>query len=229
MVMKKLYGEDMMRRFLRSELDTYLAARRSEANEELPLARVEGQQYIHYNKGSLAMYLLQHRLGEAAVNRALARFLARFKFKAAPYPRSLDLIKEFRAEAKTPEQQALITDLFERITLYDMRVDQPTAVKRADGKWGVTVPVIARKAYADGKGEEKDTALNEQIEIGVFSAEPGRPEFTAKNVLQMTHQAVKGGKQVFRFVTSTRPTHVGVDPYNLYVDRNSTDNVGAIK
>jgi ABC-2 type transport system permease protein len=229
MVMKKIYGEDMMRRFLRLELDTYLAARRSEANEELPLARVEGQQYIHYNKGSLAMYLLQHRLGEAAVNRALSRFITRFKFKGAPYPRSVDLIKELRQEAKTPEQQALITDLFERITLYDMRVDQPTALKRADGKWDVTVPVVARKAYADGKGEEKETGFNEQIEIGIFSAEPGRPGFTAKNVLHMGPQAVKGGKQVFRFVTSARPTHAGVDPYNLYVDRNSTDNVGAIK
>ena len=33
--------------------------------------RVENQQYIHYNKGSLVMYLLQDRLGEAAVNRAI--------------------------------------------------------------------------------------------------------------------------------------------------------------
>jgi aminopeptidase N len=229
MVMKKLYGEDMMRRFLRLELDTYLAARRSELNEELPLARVEGQQYIHYNKGSLAMYLLQHRLGEAAVNRALARFLGRFRFKAAPYPRSVDLIQEFRAEAKTAEQQALISDLFERITLYDMRVDQPTAVKRADGKWDVTVPVVARKAYAGGKGEETDTNLSEKIEVGLFSAEPGGPGFSSKNVLQMTRQPVKSGRQIFRFVTAARPTHAGVDPYNFYVDRNSADNVGTVK
>jgi IS30 family transposase len=45
------------------------------------------------------------------------------------------LIATLREEASTPEQQALITDLFERITLYDLRVDQPTAVERPDGRW----------------------------------------------------------------------------------------------
>jgi aminopeptidase N len=71
MVMKKLYGEDKIRRFLKFELDRYLRSRGGEVIEELPLARVENQQYIHYQKGSLAMYLLQERLGEDAVNRAL--------------------------------------------------------------------------------------------------------------------------------------------------------------
>jgi aminopeptidase N len=76
------------------------------------------------------MYLLQERLGENAVNRALRTVLDKYKFKGAPYPRSLDLIQALRAEVKTPEQQALITDLFERITLYDLKAVEPTAVKR---------------------------------------------------------------------------------------------------
>jgi hypothetical protein len=65
---------------------------------ELPLDRVENQPYAHYSKGSLAMYLLQDEIGEAAVNRALARFLAAHAFKAAPYPRSSDLIALFRED-----------------------------------------------------------------------------------------------------------------------------------
>jgi aminopeptidase N len=125
MVMKRLYGEDVMRRFLKFELDRYLRSRGGEAVEELPLGRVENQQYIHYRKGSVAMYLLQERLGEAAVNRALSRLVAQYKFKGRPYARSLDLIRLLREEAKTPEQQALITDLFERITLYDLKVQAP--------------------------------------------------------------------------------------------------------
>jgi ABC-2 type transport system permease protein len=88
----------------------------------LPLERVENQPYIFYSKGSLAMYLLQQRLGEDAVDRALARFDSNWRFKGPPYLRSVDLIGEFRKEAKTPEQQQLITDLFERIALYDFKV-----------------------------------------------------------------------------------------------------------
>jgi ABC-type transport system involved in multi-copper enzyme maturation permease subunit len=96
MVMKHLYGPDKIRRFLKYELDNYLRSRAGEVVEEVPLERVENQPYIHYRKGAVAMYLLQERLGEAAVNRALARFDARFRFKGAPYLRSVDLIDEFR-------------------------------------------------------------------------------------------------------------------------------------
>ena len=43
-----------------------------------------------------------------------------------------ELIEEFRKEAKTPEQQQLITDLFEKITLYDLKVTEATT--RQQGK-----------------------------------------------------------------------------------------------
>jgi aminopeptidase N len=228
MVMKKLYGEDKIRRFLKYELDNYLRNRGSEVVEELPLARVENQQYIHYRKGSLVMYLLQARMGEAAVNRALRTVLGKYKFKGAPYPRSVELIQALRAEAKTSEDQALITDLFERITVYDLKVQEPKVAKRADGKWDVSVPVEARKFYAGGKGEEKEAPLSDSIEIGLFTAEPGRGAFNKKDVIRMERQKVRSGKQVFRFITDKKPTHAGVDPYNFYIDRNSGDNAGSV-
>ena len=44
MVMKKKYGDAKMRRFLKYELDNYLARpRRSSSKRELPLSRVENQ------------------------------------------------------------------------------------------------------------------------------------------------------------------------------------------
>jgi ABC-2 type transport system permease protein len=228
MVMKHAYGEDKIRRFLKFELDRYLGSRGGEAIEELPLERVEDQGYIHYRKGSLVMYLLQDRLGEDAVNRALRSVLNKYRFKGAPYPRSIELVNAFRAEAKTPEDQALITDLFERITVYDLKVSEPKAVKRADGKWDVTVPVVAHKYYAGGKGEEKETPLLDRIAVGLFTAEPGRGAFDRRNVITIGRQPVKSGRQVFRFVTAKKPTHAGVDPYNFYIDRNSGDNVAPV-
>jgi aminopeptidase N len=228
MVMKRLYGEDKIRRFLKYELDTYLRSRGAERLEELPLERVENQQYIHYNKGSLVMYLLQDRLGEAAVNRALRTMLDKYRFKGAPYPRSIELVEAFRKEAKSPQDQALITDLFERITLYDMKVLEPRAVRRADGKWDVTVPVEAHKFYATGKGNQSEAPFADTVPVGLFTAEPGRGAFDRRNVLFLGRQPVKSGRQVFRFVTGRKPTHAGVDPYNFYIDRNSDDNVAAV-
>jgi aminopeptidase N len=228
MVMKHVYGEDKIRRFLQFELDNYLRNRGREGIEELPLARVENQPYIHYRKGSLVMYLLQERLGEAAVNRALRGLLARYRFHGAPYPRSLDLIQLLRQEATTAEQQALITDLFERITVFDLKVDQPTATERPDGRWDVTVTVDAHKYYADSRGNEREAPLADRIEIGLFTALPGRGAFDRSNVVLMERRPIRGGRQVLRFVTNRRPTHAGVDPYNFYIDRNSDDNVAPV-
>ncbi len=224
MVMKKMYGPDKIRRFLKFELDSYLRGRQGEAVEEVPLERVENQQYIHYNKGSVVMYLLQQRLGEDAVDRALARFDAKWRFKGPPYLRSLDLIAEFRKEAKTPEQQQLITDLFEKITLYDLKVADATTKKDATG-WTTTLTVKADKFYANGKGVETPTPLAEPIEIGLFTARPGLGAFSSQDVIMMGLRPIVSGTQRITVHTARKPTFAGIDPYNFYIDRNSDDNV----
>lgn len=226
MVMKRLKGENNLRRFFEFQLDRYLTGRRIQVAEEQPLVSAGLEQdYINYGKGAIALYLLQKRIGEEAVNRALRRFVERYRFTEAPYPRSVDLIALLREEATAPEDQALITDLFERITLYDLKVEAPQAVKRADGKWDVTVPVEAKKFYASGKSEEKEAPLSDFIEIGLFTAEPGGSAFEKEDVIRMERRKVRSGKQVFRFVMDKKPSYAGIDPYKLYIDRNSSDNV----
>ena len=227
MVLRRLRGPDENRRLLQIFLDRYLGDRDDEA-EELPLARVEGQTYVHSSKGPLAMYLLAERLGEERVNRALRKTLERFRFRSTPYPRSLDLIAAFRAEARTPEEQALITDLFERITLYDLEAGEAKAIRRPDGKWEVSLPVSARKLYADGKGKETEAALSEAIEIGLFTAAPGHDSFDSRNVIMMRRVPIRSGRQVLKFVTTRRPLFAGIDPYNFYIDRDSADNIAAV-
>jgi len=227
MVMQKLYGRDQIRRFLKFELDSYLSSRKGEAVEELPLNRVENQGYVHYRKGALAMFLLQERLGEDAVNRALARFVAKYRFKGAPYLRSTDLIAEFRREAKTPEQQQLITDLFERITLYDLKLTDAVTRRDATG-WTTTLTIAADKYYAAGKGAETKTRLAEPIEVGLFVARPGLDTFAAKDLVVMRREPVRSGVQKVILHSKVKPTFAGIDPYNFYIDRNSDDNVSAV-
>lgn len=228
MVMQELYGRDKIRRFLKYELDQYLGSRKGEVVEEMPLYRVENQGYIHYRKGSLVMYLLQERLGEDAVNRALARFLAQHSFKGAPYPRSVDLIAEFRKEARSEEQQALITDLFERITLYDLKAEEASTKRNPDGSWTTTLTVDAGKFYADGKGAETPTRLAERIEVGLFTARPGDGAFDKTDVIGISRKPLRSGKQTIVLTSRKKPLFAGIDPYNFYIDRNSDDNVIAV-
>jgi aminopeptidase N len=224
MVMEKMYGRDQIRRFLKQELDRYLRARGTERLEELPLMRVENQPYIHYQKGGLVLYLLRDQIGEEAVNRALRRVLAQYAFRGAPYPRSLDLIAAIRAEAPA-DKQALITDLFERITLYDVKTTGVRSTRRADGRWDVTVTVDARKLYADGEGIETTSPLNEVFDVGVFTAMPGQGTFDEDDVILLERRPIRSGVQTLRFVTTREPKFAGVDPYNKWIDRNSDDNV----
>jgi ABC-type transport system involved in multi-copper enzyme maturation permease subunit len=229
MVMRRLVGEEGIRRFLRRELDEYLGARGFDPDGELPLARAENQQYIHYHKGALAMYLLQERLGERAVNRALARLLRAYRFAGPPFPRSSDLIALLRGEARTPAQQALITDLFERITLYDLAVVDAASSPRADGRWDVLVTVDARKLHADGRGVEREAPLAEPIEIGLFAAEPGDSGFDGSDVISIGQRTIRAGRQRLRFVAGRRPTHAGIDPYHFQIDRDPGDNIRAVR
>ncbi len=224
MVMEKLHGPDQIRKFLKYELDQYLGKRGKGVTDELPLMRTENQGYVHYNKGALVMYLLRDQMGEAAVNRALRRENARYPFKAAPYPISRDLIAALRAEA-APEQQALITDLFERITLYDVQTLGAVAKRRRDGRYDVAVTIEARKLYANGQGVEREAPLAEPFDIGLFSAAPDSLGFGRDKLVHFERRILRSGRQILRFVTDRRPGFAGADPYNKRIDRNSNDNV----
>ncbi|HEX5683110.1 MAG TPA: M1 family aminopeptidase [Ideonella sp.] len=228
LVMEKTYGKEQMRKFLKYELDRYLKRRGGEVLEELPLARVEDQPYIHYQKGSLAMYWLKEVVGEDKVNRAMARLLQEFAFKAAPYPNTTDFLRLMREEAG-PEHEQLIVDLFEKITLWDVKATKPEVTKRADGKYEVRFEVEAKKLYADGQGKETEETLDEPFDIGVFSAEPGRPGYTAASVLSFARQRIRTGKQMITVLVDQPPAFVGVDPYNKRIDRNSEDNLAKVE
>ncbi|MFV0625576.1 ABC transporter permease/M1 family aminopeptidase [Sphingomonas sp. ac-8] len=229
MVMKHLYGEDKIRRFLKYELDSYLRERGSEAIEELPLDRVENQGYIHYRKGAVALYLLQDRLGEARVNAMLRGLLARYRFKGAPFATSLDLVAGFRGLARDAAERQLVDDLLDRITLYDLKLKAAKTRKLADGRFETLLTIEGAKAYADGRGKETVAPLDDRIDVGLFTARPGLGSFDRKNVLLLERQPVRSGTQQLRLVTAARPAFAGVDPYNKYVDRNSDDNVAAVE
>jgi ABC-type transport system involved in multi-copper enzyme maturation permease subunit len=227
MVMEQMYGPEQIRKFLKYELDRYLRRRGGEVLEELPLERVENQPYLHYQKGGLALYLLKDQIGAAKVNEALRGLLGEFAFKPAPYANARDLLRRFRAVAG-PAHEQLVADLFERITLYDVKVAAARATRRADGRWDVALEVEARKLYADGKGEETEAPLQESFEVGVFDIEPGRKGYRSDSVIGLERTSVHSGRQTLRIVADREPKFAGIDPFNKRIDRNSDDNVVAV-
>ena len=227
MVMEKTFGVAPMRRFIKFELDNYLSSRGGELIEELPLILTENQPYLHYRKGSVAMYALRQTIGEEAVNRALRNFLERFAYQPPPFPTSRDLYDCFVAE--TPEEfKPWVADLFERITLHDMRIVEATTEGTGDSKV-LNLTLSAQKLYADGKGTETETPMDEWVDIALL---PEETESLAENVLpEPLHQArypIKSGTNTLKIPVTGKPVRVVVDPGFRFIDRNPDDNIKEI-
>ncbi len=228
MVMEHEYGPGQMRRFLKYELDNYLKNRGSETIEELPLKLVEDQDYVHYRKGSLAMYALQDAIGEDAVNRALRNMLARYAFKSTPFPMSGDLIDAFRAEAPA-DKQALITALFEKITLWDLSVTDVQVDPTDDGRFRVAMSVATTQLEADGGGRESEVPLDIWLDVGIFGQTSdglGENDLPPPLLLEKRHFDTATSR--LEFVVDERPVRVGIDPYNKIIDRNPDDNLKSV-
>ncbi len=221
MVMEKEYGREHMRRFLKYELDRYLRGRGGELIEELPLMRVEDQNYIHYSKGSLVLYRLRDEIGEQALNRALANFIRDKAYQQPPYTTSLELVDYIRAQT-TADKYALIDELLAKIIFYDNRVVSASVTPR-NGKYDVTIEYQAAKRESDGMGRETQIALDDWIEVGVFAREEGKGESTERPLyLERKHITQQSGK--FTITVDELPYEAGFDPYNKLIDRLPDDN-----
>lgn len=220
MVMRQKYGEAKMQKFLAYELDRYLIGRAGEQKKELPLARVENQDYIHYRKGSLVMYALADYIGEDTVDRALHELRDRYAFKGPPYPSSVALVDALRA-VTPPRYQYVIDDWFESITLYDNRATRATARPLPDGRFEVTIAATANKRKADDLGHETDAPLDDWIDVGVTDADGG--------LLYREKTHVTKADNTFTVVVSGKPARAGLDPLNLLIDRKPKDNLVAVE
>ncbi|WP_331056148.1 ABC transporter permease/M1 family aminopeptidase [Longimicrobium sp.] len=217
MVMEKEFGREKIGRFLRFELDGYLKGRSEERRAEMPLALVENQQYIHYNKGALAMYALRDYLGEQRVNGAVRAYLEETRGKAAPYPTSAALVRQLRAA--TPDSLAyLVDDLFSTITLWDLQAVSARSTAVRGGGFDVDLVVTAAKVRADGLGRSQPVQIGDWIDVGVFGANEDTPIYLRKFRFD-------GQPRRFRIRVNERPTRAGIDPLHKLIDRDVADNV----
>jgi ABC-type transport system involved in multi-copper enzyme maturation permease subunit len=225
MVMEHEFGPAKMKRFLEYELDRYLAGRSAGIKEE-PLALVENKPTIHYNKGSLAMYALRDYLGEDRLNDALARFLRATRFQKPPYTTSMELLDTLRSI--TPDSlKYVLHDLFETITLYELRGDSASATQLPDGRWHVSLAIHAKKMRADSLGAETDTTMNDWVDVGVYPV--GGSPTKGTSPISLAKHRITTGPQTIEIVVPEKPGSAGIDPLNKLIDRDPKDNVIVVR
>ena len=225
MVMEHEYGPNLMRRFLKHELNRYLQGRGSELVAEMPLKLVENQSYIHYGKGSLAMYELKDTMGEQNVDAALRKTIGGWAFQGPPYVRTIELLQNF-SDVATPEKKSVINDLFQTITLYDNKTTDVTSTKLPDGNYRVKFTVESKKLRADGTGNETPVPIDDWIDVGVLAAGPTMKSDDKMLVIEKRH--ITAPKTTFEFTVHQKPSKAGIDPLNKLIDRNPEDNTKKI-
>ena len=226
MVLEREYGAEMARDFYDYNMNMYLTGRTVFTNREAPLLDVYGQGYVHYSKGAVAMYTLRERLGADAVNGALRRFREKYAGADAPPATSRALYAELRAV--TPDSlKPLLSDLFEHITLWDLRTDSVRAEPDGAGAWRATLYVDASKARADSVGRQTPIPMDDLVEVGVFAEQPGNPGGLGDTLYLKQHR-IRSGKQSITVVVPRRPARAGVDPYRKFIERERDDNVAAV-
>lgn len=224
MVLETTYGENMARRFYDYNLNEYFRRRSVYTNREVPLLDVVNQNYVYYFKGAAAMYTLRERLGAAAVNGALRKFREQYAGVDAPPATARALYGEL--QAITPDSlRPLLSDLFERITMWHVRTDSTTAVA-VNGGYKVTVFVDAWKALADSVGTETRIPMDENVEVGVFAGESVDGSLGER--LYLKQHRIHSGKQAIEITVPRQPTRAGIDPRRTLFDRERDDNVAGV-
>jgi hypothetical protein len=171
-------------------------------------------------KGPHALYALQDIIGKDKVHQALRNFLKAYSFQTSPCPTSRDLVNALRAEAP-PEYQQLITDLFERIVLYDLQVDAASA-RESESGYEVTIEVTAKQFAADSSGKETEEPLDSWFDVAVFGETNKRLEEVTP--LYIEKHRLRSGKQSLTVRTSQRPGIAALDPFCKRIERSAGNN-----
>ncbi len=153
--------------------------------------------------------------------------MRRYAGTSAPYPTTADFLRILKTHAE-PRHHSLINDLFERITFDDLETRQADCLDLPNGRFRVTLEVIASKSYADGAGNLTLAGLERPIEIGVF----GEKRVLRKKVprqLSLERHQLASGPQTFEIEVESRPQRAGIDPYFKQIDQDPFDNVQELK
>lgn len=211
LTVEETYGREHLQRILTMMREQYLSPNQPRT---VPLLRTVNQ-LDAYRTGPFSMYALRETVGVEPVNAALRNLLAKFPPGRPPYPTTLDFYAELRA-ATPPATHALLKDLFEDITWWDLRATRLDVHATGTGAWRATLHVDATKRKGDAAGNERPVPMNDAIEIVLHDA-AGKP-------LYRERQIIRSGAQSIDLVVPRPPARAEVDPDRELLEMDSEDN-----
>ena len=209
MVVQHKFDSSLIRKQLQYTLMSYMMGRSHEARVELPLTKVETQQYLFYNKGMLVMNAVSRLLGEDVLNKALAEFLDEYKFTENPYPNTNDFMRVLNPHV--PDSlKVVIDEMFNQVVVNDLRTVSQVVEELEDGKYKTTVTFRTEKRYFDDEGNPENKEWSGWLEIALSE---DSIFFMSDSIFHIEKVWVDGTINTAEFITDIRPGEVILDPY----------------
>lgn len=211
LVLEKLHGREAVRRLLEFELERYFEERSGSSRAEVPLTEVDGQSYLFYRKGTIAMGAIAAAMGPQSFAEALATLLEK---KAGPDQNAKvdDLINELNARADAATREKIDEWLHQR-RIYDFTLLDLAAEPKGKG-WLVTLEVEARHWSTDGDGNEEELPLEENVGLAILTPEGE----------EIQHVRLVSGKQQIQLETKEAPLEITIDPEVRFLDKTRWNN-----
>jgi hypothetical protein len=228
---RNVYGYQKMRRMVeKRSMEQYLVNRAFDSDDEPPLAKTEGKQYLDYQKASWVFWGLGYYIGDENLQGAMRRLVNDFGGKGPPYATTLEVV-QYLKDAAGPDYHQLIDDYFERITFWDMKFGEEDIQIEAQGDtFKVTFPLyLDKKLASEEDGEETSVTemdgetLNEWLEVGFYTEDP-KDKF-GDEWMALERIRVSERESTVSFIVPEKPTHILLDPRRLLIERNVADNI----
>lgn len=231
MVMKREYGPEAMQDFIKREVDSYLSGRANESKFEKTLLDNDSQAYVWYRKGASILYALQDYIGEENLNRGFKNFLDSAAFREEPPFATTTEWYGFIKSVTPDSMQYFLEDSFEKITLYDNRLQEATYTELPNGRYEVNLSFTTKKTHYGGNGEELDTPQRPNLlEVGIFAEDKKNEQgMTEKVPLYLEKIWITPGETSLTIIVDEQPEKAGIDPYNKMIDRIPDDNTKKVE
>ncbi|MCF6404957.1 hypothetical protein L3C95_18800 [Chitinophaga filiformis] len=222
MVLEHAFGKPLMREYLRADNKLYFALSDRDEQEQ-PLSKTNGQAFVHYQKGSLAMYALKETLGEERLNKALHRLLDRHTYPGLKATAD-DLLHELYQEASERKIKH-IKDWLERVIVYSLKVETVSCKQLPNGQYKLQLNVSIDKT---DRNNHQSLPPDEEIDIAVFDVPSAELNGQSTPIYLAKHHFSQSTNSLV-LVVNNPPETVAIDPYCYLPDADQSDNLTAIE
>jgi ABC-2 type transport system permease protein len=209
-IFKERFGDEAALNFLKVQHERYFRGRAHAGEEELPLYQVEqGQDYISYGKGAVALNAVAHTLGEEEFHAFLTGFFREYA-ESDRYPDSYDFI-DMLDDITSESSGKIIEEVLMEKVIYDIELISADLQVKESGNRLIQMNYSIEASKA---GSPLEAANLRPVELGIYD-DKGEliqliPVFANEHTLQIEVPA--------------EPHELILDPNYLIPDIERTDN-----